>query len=380
LRGTLASLGADSTLDEVVAAIVGRGNSALATVQSYDRRLSVVVGAVVGGRSRLFLLSNWESLTAAPTTQPRPTLEANEVDLGKPRILVNGFASALPAWARKRLLWLQTHGAAPEPLRDAIARANRLAAANSGPYISEECWVQSLMADGRSAGKNYGAVAGTLSSITVGGIDLGQFIASEFPAVPGKQLTLLQTVGVRGGGTPAPTEIGEPRSIQFSSPTSALLLSALQGQEPFARITVGGFAGDLVVSKNAWSQTTLANVTVELDQDPSKWPKPFQRKRVPLKCVPIVDGGSPRTWDYSLDIRWDDQKLEIDIAQMSVALRSQNLPTPMPVLKATEELVIVAPSSTLSMVVSLTEARVFGAIEARFLLREFPELLAPLVE
>jgi hypothetical protein len=380
LRDTLEAAGSDATLDEVVAAILARGNSALATVQSCDRRLSVVVGAVVGGRSRLFLVSNWESLNAAPAALARPTLEVNEIDLGRPRLLVNGFAGALPAWARKRLFWLQIHGSAPETLRDAIARANRLAAVNGVPYISEECWVQSLMANGRSAGKNYGGIAGTPSNINVGGIDLGQFIATEFPAAPGKQLTVLQSVGVRGGGTPAPTEIGEPKSIKFSSPTNALLLAASQGQGPFARVTVVGLVGDLVVSKNAWSDVTLAKVTVELHQDSAKWPKPFYRKRVPLRCVPIVDGGSPRTWDYSLDIRWDCQKLEIDIAQMSVALRSLNLPVPMPVLKATEELVMVAPSSTLSMVVTVGEPRAVAAIEARFLLREFPELLAPSME
>ena len=94
LRDTLVAAGTDATLDEVVAAIVGRGNSALATVQSHDRRLSVVVGAVVGGRSRLFLVSNWESPSAAPTALPRPTLEANEIDLGRPRLFVNGFAQA----------------------------------------------------------------------------------------------------------------------------------------------------------------------------------------------------------------------------------------------------------------------------------------------
>jgi hypothetical protein len=155
------------------------------------------------------------------------------------------------------------------------------------------------------------------------------------------------------------------------------MLKALQGQGLFARVTVAGLIGDLIVSKNAWSQATLAKVTVELDQDSAKWPRPFYRKRVPLRCVPLVDGGSPRTWDYSVDIRWDCQKLEIDIAQMSVALRSQNLPPPMPVLKATEELVMVAPSSTLSLVVTVAEPRVVGAIEATFLLREFPELLGP---
>ena len=148
LRDTLVAEHTDTTLDEVVAAIARRGNSALATVQSYDRRLSVVVGAVAGGRIRLFLLSNWESPTAAPAALPGPTLEVNEMGLGRPRLLVNGFASALPAWARKRLLRLQTHVAASEPLRDAIARANRLAAANAVPNISEECWVQSLMLTG----------------------------------------------------------------------------------------------------------------------------------------------------------------------------------------------------------------------------------------
>ena len=61
LRKTLVAARTDATLDEVVAAIVHRGNSALATVQSYDRRLSIVVGAIASGRTRLFLLSNWES-------------------------------------------------------------------------------------------------------------------------------------------------------------------------------------------------------------------------------------------------------------------------------------------------------------------------------
>ena len=121
----------------------------------------------------------------------------------------------------------------------------------------------------------------------------GSFIATEFPAAPGKQLTLLQSVGVRGGGTPAPTEIGEPRSIKFSSPTNALLLPSRQGQGPFARVTVAGLEGHLVVSKNAWSDTTLAKVTVELVEDSATWPKPFYRKRVPLNACPLLMAAVP---------------------------------------------------------------------------------------
>lgn len=336
LSAALLSAGTDASLDDVIVGIATSGNLALATVQSYDKRLTILVGAVVRGRSRLWLISNWESATAAPSTKPRSTLEAIEIDLRRRRVLVNGLAGALPAWTRKWLIRLQAQGAAPERLRDAMARANRTAAAKAVPYVSEACWVQSLMANGRSAGKNYGAIAGSPSNI-FGGIDLGHFIASEFPAAPGKQLTLLQSGGVQGRGTPAPTEVGEPRPIEFSSPSNSLALTAQQGQEPFARIAVEGLAGELVVAKNAWSEVVLAKITIEFDEDSSKWPKPFHRKRVPLKCVPVVDGGSPRSWDYSLDIRWDCQSLEVDIAQMSVALRSHNLPVPMPVLGATEE-------------------------------------------
>lgn len=375
LIDALVSVGTDSSFDEVIAAITSRGNIALATVQSYDKRLTVLVGAVVRSRIRLWLISNWETPTAAPATTPQAALEAIEVDTARGRLLVNGFAGALPAWARKRLSRLHTEGAAPETLRDAMARANRTAAANAIHYISEECWVQSLMASGHSAGKNYGAIAGSPSSI-VGGIDLGQFIASEFPAAPGKQLTLLSSVGAQGRGTPAPTEVGEPRQIRFSSPSNRLALTAQQGQGRFAQITVDGLIGELVVAKNAWSNAVLAKITIELEEDTAKWPRPFQRKRVPLKCVPVVDGGSPRRWDYSLDIRWDCRSLEVDIAQTSVALRSPNLPAPMPVLGATEELVMVAPTSTLSMTATVGRPRAEGVIEARFLLREFPERLA----
>ena len=83
LRDTLVAASTGTTLDAVVAAFVRRGNSALATVWSHERRLSVVVGAVMGGRSRLFLISNWESLNAAAAASPRSEGTGDHVRHGR---------------------------------------------------------------------------------------------------------------------------------------------------------------------------------------------------------------------------------------------------------------------------------------------------------
>ena len=102
--------------------------------------------------------------------------------------------------------------------------------------------------------------------------------------------------------------------------------------------------------------------------------KPFKYKRQTLACVPTVDGANPHSWNYTFDVKYDGSIFEISLVQLSTSFRSANLPAPMSILGENEELIMAAPTNEPKFIASQSEPRLTINLNARFLLRDFPEL------
>jgi len=365
------SVHAEAPVDDLVATLVECGTKNLASVTYPEKRLTIVIAAVESGNARLFVVSNWETAFGEMSTV-QDEFKSFEVKAGRPLLLVHGNRKALPRAERRRLKRLVTRMAERTELSSAMANANEAASRASGGTISAECWVASLLTDGNSFGTNYGKVPGTPADIFAGGFDVAAWIAREFPAAPGKKLTLVQSVGYMGPGTPAPTEIGEPRPLLIESPSASFKRDA--NGRSFCTVAMSGIKSTLTVRKNENALTSFGSIVVTGDFAVLRSMKCFSLKRAQLPCPPTIDGAQPRTWNYSLDITYDGKELTVVVAMMSVAFRSVNLPAPLPVLGENEELVMVAPTDMLMLGVTEQQPTIAASLRARFLLRDFPEL------
>jgi hypothetical protein len=207
-----------------------------------------------------------------------------------------------------------------------------------------------------------------------GGFDVGRWIATEFPAAPGKKLTLEQSLGFRGHPTPAPTEVGEVRSIRLESPANEVSIKAGAEGPLLATISFSGVTRELAVRKNLYVSTSLGTVTLATNGKALWGAKPFEVQRLCLSCLPTVDGAQPNSWDYSLNLNFDGNKLSLMILQNSTALRSMYASTPLPALQDAEELLMVAPVGGLTLRVTPSVPEGSASLDAQFLLRDFPEL------
>ena len=373
IQDVAASTPPDAPVEHFVEALVHRGTQAVATVQNYDDRLTVVVAAVEDRRCRLFVASNWEALFK-PAPHGRSQLRSCEVTITRPRILVHGNSGAVPRSLRRWIQHLVAFRSGSDHITSTLAMANEFAARESGGTISPGCWVQSLLSDDNSFGRNHGEVPGTPSNILAGGFDMGKWIAAEFPAAPGKKPTIVQSAGYMGPGTPAPTEIGEPRTILLSSPANSVSITLGAGGPIVGTLSTSCIDDELTVRKNHYASISLGAVTFNGNPVTLSTAKPFVAKRLRLSCLPTVDGAQPRTWDYVFDLKFDGKTLEVNVLQNSMAFRSANTPAPLPVLGPTEELVMAAPVGGLTLSVTPFMPQTTANLEAQFLLRDFPEL------
>jgi|HubBroStandDraft_1064217.scaffolds.fasta_scaffold127072_1 hypothetical protein len=362
----------DSPLELFVDALVRRGEQAVSTIQGYDNRLTVVIAAIDDRTCRLFIASNWEVLFAPPP-QGRGQFRSCELVISKPKVLVHGNAQTVPRSLRRWIQRLVAGGAGRARISSALATANEFAAKRSGDTISPGCWVQSLVSDGNSSGQNYGDVPGSPSRI-FGGVDRGRWFAAEFPAVPGKKLTLVQCAGYFGPRTPAPAEIGPPRTALVSSPTCAVSIKLGEAGQVVGTLSISGSSSYLTLRKNQQTLLPLRIVDFNVNPITLRAAKPFHAKRLRLPCVPTVDGAQPRNWNYLFDLKYDGETLEVTVSQNSVAFRSANAIAPLPVLGSNEELVMSVPLGGLTLNVTSSDPRNATQLQAQFLLRDFPEL------
>ena len=79
-------------------------------------------------------------------------------------------------------------------------------------------------------------------------------------------------------------------------------------------------------------------------------------------------------WKCVYDILVNGELHTLKVRQSSIALRSVNLPMPLPILGPTEELVMTVPKDGITVTARSGERAVPAEIEAWFLLRDFPEI------
>ena len=374
LGATISSLPVDAPMENLIDAICTEGTAALRPIRHHDNRLTIVIGTVEDRQCRLFMISNWESLFG-PVPPDRDLLRSCEINISRPRVLIHGNVAAVPRYLRKWIEHLAARLSSPsERIASALATVNKHAAGRSHGTISEGCWVQSLLLSGETFGRNYGSIPGLPASIHGGGFDVGQWVGTEFPAAPGKKLTIEQSWGFRGRPTPAPTEVGEVRSIRLVSPANTVSITAGAGGPLLATLSFSGIALGLAVRKNLYASTSLGTVTLLANPETLGSATPFQVKRARLSCLPTVDGAQPNSWDYTFNLDFDGSKLALTVLQNSTALRSMYASKPLQVLQDAEELLMVAPIGGLTLSVTPSFPQASASLEAHFLLRDFPEL------
>jgi hypothetical protein len=89
-----------------------------------------------------------------------------------------------------------------------------------------------------------------------------------------------------------------------------------------------------------------------------------------LVCVPRIDGGSPRNWEYTVLARFDGFALSIELQQISASLRNSNLATAVSQLHDGEELVMMIPWEAVKLVATMDAPAASIEVVGRFTLRD----------
>lgn len=359
--------------EALVEKLAERGLEELRRVSLDRRHLTVIVTFVVGGRCRLFLVSNFEAPRQNRRRIPLDVLQWFEVSLDEPTVLVNGASGPLRRWEVRALEQMFRSDPEPNVIRDRMADANRTAA-QRGPYaalISEGCWVSSMFADGKELSRNYGEVPGIPGQL-MSGFNMGEFLRKTLHPAPGKQIALRSHTAMFGAKfVPLPPPIGEPRDVRFSTSTSSVHATDPAGRAVLPRITFQGREGAVRPRKNEQVTAVLGTITLEID--PLQQAGAVTAKQFEITNVPTVDSGRPRTWAYPCELHGGGGAYTLTVCQLSTALRRAHC-TGLDVLGPNEELVLAAPVDGLLLHATPQEPKVSADVIASFLIRDFPEL------
>lgn len=338
---------------------------ALRGVSGCQKALTVLITAVQQGKDpRLILISNIDSLIRARNLQVADQFELSERSACAPLHIMCGCVEAVEEEDRKLLRYLSDCTLSPAEIREQLAGINKRAASHPthGHWISAGCMVTSLLRDGTMQLHNDGAIAGVPARF-LGPLNLAEIVQKNFRTAPGKKITLVQSAAAGPlQGRPMPQPEGQLRTFAYSVPRSSY---SIVGD---ATITLEPNEGTVQLRKNEWVSAAFNAVSYRVG---GSLPPNIKFR---LANAPTVDGQQPRSWDYLIQTTSDAQQYGLTISPMSVAFRSANLPAPMPLLGPQEELVMAAPREGLTLSVPKCETSATGVIEAKFLLRDFPEI------
>ena len=197
--------------------------------------------------------------------------------------------------------------------------------------------------------------------------------AVGYPGGTANRLNYLEQVGLWFAKTPADRE---PRTLQFSNPSTSIKgIANISGGE-FDKLTIEGSSGSVSIRKNEPVSVVLAKIRFEAGPTgpaPRKARFPFFA-RFTIPNPPTIDGVQLQTWNYPFDVLLDGKLHTLIIRKMSTALRSVHFPRPLSILGPTEELAISAPRNGLALTAQADEGAVTSTIEAELVLRDFAEL------
>lgn len=127
----------------------------LAGLPPPNNRHSFSVGAFVGSRPVVALISNFESLSGDARALTTEGLYLQQFEPSKPMTFVSGQKGALPRYERRLLSRLVAHDPSTDGMYSALARANRRASDRSR-YVSPGCFTAYVRNTGEGGGSSQG--------------------------------------------------------------------------------------------------------------------------------------------------------------------------------------------------------------------------------
>lgn len=345
LSSALKTLPHDSSLQDICDALSQRITTLTAPLKSRGIVHVVLTAATVGKAFRVAEVSNVDWRRYPPEAKSRFTIRIHLVT--KPFHLISGYRDAVPISQQFRLQALARGAVKPAGyILDALADINASAAKNGKGYISEGCWVTSQIGDGRArrtVSRNVGKHLGGIPMVH-GGLDLNEFVQGNFRPAPGDEIRLVQSAGVIAGpGDAIPTAApkGSPRRIAFAGSSVADTLRSPAGPD-CASIKISQMNCLLELRCN--EEVTIPFARILLDGI-SPISQDFPRPLLPwpqLKPSLTVEAAEvPRGWEYSIGYWIENNTHHVVVPQSSRSVRNLGF------LEPDEEIVIVAPSSTL---------------------------------
>jgi len=160
---------------------------------------------------QLIIASNIVALGDSPPRAPLDHLMLSTRDITKPLVLAFDPGGTIHRHDRQLIVRRLEARAAPSEICESLANLNRSAGARSSGFISPECMVSSLFANGTLQRTNVGEVSG-IPEIVIGGQSLGDWVRQHFAAVPGKQISLVQSTSQIARSIPA-RKVGRARRV-----------------------------------------------------------------------------------------------------------------------------------------------------------------------
>jgi hypothetical protein len=161
-----------------------------------------------------------------------------------------------------------------------------------------------------------------------------------------------------------------PRRFHFRSPRSTTDLIAPNGYK-VAVVEMGEVAEQIELTKGIPKIAELGALSMKIEPDNLIAGSPIKalapRRMV---CIPSVGEGSPRSWEYIIDSRFDGSRLAAVVPKQSAALQNKNLVQPVNGLGDDEEIEMVAPAETLELTATLDQPSTSNQLVWRFTLRD----------
>jgi hypothetical protein len=160
------------------------------------------------------------------------------------------------------------------------------------------------------------------------------------------------------------------RRFHYRSPNATVDLIA-PNRDKVAVVEVAGVEETIELTKGLPKLVELGSLTLRLEPDNliagSSIPALAPRR---LICIPSVGGGSPHSWEYTINSRFDGSSFAAEVPQLSVALQNKNLAQAVDGLDEGEEIVMVIPAETLKITATFDQPSTSTKFVGRFTLRD----------
>lgn len=363
LANELKSLPQDSQLQDICQALSKRC-ARITGPHGFRAILTLILGvASVGEPFRVVEISNvdWGNRPIAA----KADFDVRIHQITKPFHLISGYRDSVPEEQIYRLQALaRDMKKSHTNILKSLADINSIAASHGKGFVSAGCWVSYQIADGRarrSASINIHSHFGDIH-LLMGGSSLYKFIGSNFKVAPGKKIRIKQIATVTGGpgdGIKLPPPDGEPRSVSITGSSVATELRSPDNElSGFIEITQKKLTFD--VKRNEQKTILFADIKANSGSSIAKsFPKPlfpWPKLRPSLMIDKFI---IPRGWEYSFGYWIEKDVHHLVIPQSSRSIRNFAF------LKPDEELIIVAPDTTMKFTWGQSEKPPKARIQAK---------------